>query len=350
MAAKKGKGLPVGNLRKRKPPKNAPSKKAAPPEESSSEEETAPGDEKKPRILAPKRIFRGDEAKDQITFVQWRRHIKLWKSRYTNVSDAELGSYLLDAVAGKAERTVQARVQEGEETYTNVMEALEKRYGDRKLVSIATYLKKLTNMHRTKGKSLAEFLEDFEETRQETIAHGWTPSPETDGIGLLAACALTTEQHAGILSRLQAMGVNQSPTYEAVSQELELLASSMQMIENIMAKETPTLFAPQKGDGKGKKGWKGDGKGKSKGKAKGKGQGKSKGWQGWQGKSKGWQGKGQWKGDGKGKSVGVCWDYLQGKCWRNQCRFQHTKTEQSETKAEQGKTKGGGKGAALTDH
>jgi len=237
------------------------------------------------------------------------------------------------------------------------MTALEARYGDKKLVSVGTYLRKMQEMKRGKGVSLADFLEDYEEARSEAITHGWTPSPETDGLALLAASSLTTEQHAGILSRLQAIDIDQTPSYEAVTNQLELLASSMEMIEAVTKDLQQTaLITPSSGKEKGK-----NSKGKwSKGKGKGDKGGKGKGWNNhWQNNQrnqswgKNWnqqQGKNQWnhgKGGAKGKGKPPCWSFQTGQCWRgNDCRFSHevVKTEQKGDQKGDGKTKGDGKG------
>ena len=320
MAAKAKKNAqPKKKAIAKKPP---PKKKVESEDESSSEEEEAPTQ----RVIAPKRVFKGDDKTD---FVSWKRHIRLWKSRYATTDEEILGSYLMDAITGKAERCVNARVQSGEETYTTIMAALEKRYGDRTIPSISKHIQKLNNMKRGK-QSLASFLDDYEEARQEAILYGWRESPETDGVQLMQACDLSITQQVGILSRLQAEGA--TPSYEGMMSELELLASTLQMADDMQGKAKEksgeqAFFAPGgKGKGKGKGN---DGKGKGQGKVVCRHYMKTGSCKYGErckfSHSQGGKGKG---GKGKGKGKGVCYDFQKGSCWRGaNCRYSHTKGE-----------------------
>jgi len=327
--AAKPRGKPRAAAIEKKGSKRKPARQPPPPS-SESEESISEDEPTTQRVVAPKRIFKGDDAMD---FISWKRHIRLWRSRYPNVDGGILGSYLMDAVAGKAEKCVNARVKPDQETYITIMDALEKRYGEKKIPAISKYIQKLNSMARGKG-NLADFLDDYEEARQEAILHGWTPSPETDGIQLMQACGLSTTQQVGILSRLQAEGG--SPSYTSMMNELELLASTLKMADDMNTNtnkvEGTALFAPSKG-----------GKGASKGGGKSAGKGgkglckfyaktgrcsygdKCKFSHGGKGHNiKGGYGK-SLKGKSHGKGGGVCYDYQQGKCWRNNCKFAHVK-------------------------
>ena len=47
-----------------------------------SEHESDDEQEKQQRITAPKRIFKGDGDSSNTDFITWKRHIKLWRTRY----------------------------------------------------------------------------------------------------------------------------------------------------------------------------------------------------------------------------------------------------------------------------
>ena len=315
-----------------------------PPADSGSSSDEQP----EPKLAAPQKKFSGA---DREKFVGWRRGIKVWRRRYVTTSEAKLGSALMEAITDAAEEAVFARVPEGQETYTNIMEAMEEAYGEKAIPSTAKYIQEYQECKRGK-RSLSEFLEVYKLARVKAINHGLQTSDNTDGVQLLSACDLTTTQQAHILTQLQtqslAAGEDQAkPEFKRTMGLLELLAQVLEMQDQklgtrkrqaaFMGQETsqPKALKLQDGSRGFNKGAKSKGKGKGlcwdwqqgtcqrgatctfqhggKGNAKPKGDGK---------------GKGKAMGKGKGKSKSVCWDWQAGKCTRGAaCWFGHEGTK-----------------------
>ena len=284
-----------------------------------------------PKLVPPKKKYGGGKSED---FDAWMRSIRIWSSKYPTYSSHELGAELMEVIEGDAEGVVFARVQEGEETFEEIMTALLDAYGKKSMPKATEYTRAFSNCRRGK-KQLREFLNEYVSLRAKAMAAGEQMCDNTSGTKLLEAAELSAALHAQMLTNVvrepDSMSKNGLPRYENMMRSLDMLAQSYEAGDS--KREKTVLMTERKGGTTGKDGGKGKGKNGKGGKGKGgKGKGKGKG------------GKGAGKGAGKGKGKGgkgdagaklPCWDFQAKKCWRgDSCRFSHEKEDERGQKRE----------------
>jgi len=333
------------------------------------------------RVHAPKVQFNGDQV-----FSEFRRSIAIWRRQLirsdrelTEEEDAILGTVVVEAIKGPALRTVYDRIDEGLETLTKVMGALQQAYGRGVLPETLTHFRKYQAFERAPETKLRDFINEYLNIRSKCLSTGNKVDGLTEGMVLLEKAKLSSVNHAAVMRHVQSTpGAMESgfPVYDSIMEQLILFADSYGAHEARTGKG-PGPFHPtwNKGKGKGAKvffsydavgdewyksekdakdekqaytsthdqgqqyqqgGGKYGGKygGKAGGKTGGKGAGKGKyGKPTGKGAGKGGgkygkpPGKGGGKSGGKygnGEKTGVCWDYQAGNCTRGKsCRFEH---------------------------
>jgi len=316
----------------------------------------------RPKLFAPKKAFTGKE--DWVSTYRW---ITVWHSDYKEYyTDEEIGRKLMDAISGEAETSVNATIQAGEESFSKIMQGLQKFYGKRNPQITAEKKNALTS-HRRAGCKMVDFIREHTKRFAEANAVGESWSSATAGTKLLKAAELSVAQRSNLVSTLKtrdkATGVpDRNPDYDGVLEELWGLADSYAVADEMKPgegkktkkkdEESQALLSyggdranqhgkkkKGKGKGKGKKG-----KGKGKGKRDGKGGKEKKAFGAWQGGSQG-GGKGKWwekKDDGKGggwedkkaAGPGICHYYAKGEdCpYGEDCRFEHKRGDKSKKK------------------
>ena len=267
---------PPTKTSKAAPKKAAGKKKASAPVSVHESDDEA---EHKGTVRPPRKEFSG---KDKSLYPNWRRSAFVWKNNYPKASGKQLGAALMEVVVDDAEDTVYGCTAEGDETFENVIKALDGPYGEKQLSASTQYVQQFKVLTRGK-KSLQDFLAIYTTARQKAIRFGWTPSPDTDGMDLIMACEITATQQAGVLQALQLkaemLGKEFArPEYATAYSALDTLASTLAMMDTargvekrpaglLSSTEPPkrprTEYQP-KGPGKGLPtgGPKGPGKGK----------------------------------------------------------------------------------------
>ena len=328
------------------PKKAAPKKSAAAPvevDDSDSEVVTRP-------VRPPRKEFSG---KDKSLYPNWRRSAFVWRNNFPNASGKQLGAALMEVVTDDAEDAVYGCTAQGEETFDNIIKALDGPYGEKQLSASTQYVQEFKVLKRGK-KSLQDFLAIYTTARQKAIRFGWTPSPDTDGMDLIMACEITATQQTGVLQTLQLKAEMLEkefirPEYATAYSALETLASTLSMQDTarkvekrpaglLSATEEPPK-RPRTGDQP-----KGPGKGLAAGGPKGPGKGKGvcnqfaqsgkclygeacrfRHAKGAKDGKKG-EGKGKWGPGGKPKAAVPCRQWAKdGKCtYGDGCRFSHT--------------------------
>lgn len=300
----------------------------------------------------------------------------------------------MDSITGDAETSVNASIVKGEESYSSIMDVLEKFYGKRKDAETAEKEAALSD-HRRMNAKMVDFLREHVKRMAQAKAVGERWSEDTAGTKLLKAAMLSVTQESAIRGSLKSTDAmkglkNRNPSYDGVLEQLWLLADVYAVADQQKPKKkdgerTALLTGGEYGgwanaDGKKKpwqKGgkWKGkskgkgkDGKGKSKGKGKGK-LGKNRAakhahntWSNG-GKNNRWGGGGSWQGKGwdngwnnsrnedgwtdkKKHGDGICHWNAEGKVcpFGDECKYEHTKEVKPERGAKRG-ANGGGEGA-----
>jgi hypothetical protein len=303
------------------PPKKAAAKPKAAPKKAAKSVVVVSDDEAdhKGTVRPPRKEFTG---KDKSLYPNWRRSAFVWKNNYPKASAKQLGAALMEVVVDDAEDTVYGCTGEGEETFDNIIKALDGPYGEKQLSASTQYVQQFKVLKRGK-KSLQDFLAIYTTARQKAIRFGWTPSPDTDGMDLIMACEITSTQQAGVLQTLQlkAEMLNKEfvrPEYATAYSALDTLASTLAMQDTARGVEKrPAGLLSSTEPAKRQRTWeppKGPGKGLTTAP----------------------------KGPGKGK--GVCNQFAQaGKClYGEACRFRHVKGGKDGKKGDGKGTKGPG--------
>ena len=308
-------------------PKKVPKPKAkaasVPIDSDESDADDAAAAHESRMLRPPKKEFSGDKS----AYPNWRRSMFVWRNKFPHVDEKQIGANLMEVILGDAEDAVFGNIADGEETFTNIIKALDGPYGERSLAASTQYVREFKELKRGK-KSLEDFLSTYKTARAKAIRFGWTPSPDTDGMDLIMACEITSTQQTTILQTLQLkaeiLGKEFArPEYATAYDALETLASTLAMQDSAkrVEKRPAGLLSatePVKRQRTGEQP-KGPGKGLATGGPKGPGAGK-----------------------------GVCNQFAQsGKCsYGETCRFHHDKGKhgkKDDGKGKKGKGPGGGK-------
>ena len=183
-------------------------------------------------VRPPRKEFNG---KDKSLYPNWRRPAFVWKNNYPKASEKQLGAALMEVVVDDAEDTVYGCTADGDETFANIIKALDGPYGEKQLSASTQYVQQFKVLTRGK-KSLQDFLAIYTTARQKAVRFGWTPSPDTDGMDLIMACEITATQQAGVLQALQLkaemLGKEFArPEYATAYSALDTLASTLAMMD-----------------------------------------------------------------------------------------------------------------------
>ena len=300
--------------------------------------------------LSPPGDFDGDRADYQV----WKRVTGKWREANEDVSDAQVGQLLLQALKGEARDTVVGVLDdENLGSYDAIRGVLEDAFGRDQLLLSVSAEDRLAGYKRG-GASLSEFLTRYSAVRAAALRNGHKPSETTEGTALLRAAELSPEARAHLLQTLAMNG--KKATYVEVKGCLRAMADSHELADGdegrgekpLTKKEKKVLVAYRAGKPSKPKGM---GSGKGTGKHQ---QNQNKGAQ--EGKGPEWK-QGDWKcgqcgdhqfasntqcrmcgtpkpgggtppsgGQGKGKGKGVCWFFLKGTCQKGaECKWGHTK-------------------------
>ena len=326
------------------------------------------------RLMKPEKSFHGEAN----AFKSWQRSISIWRRQLiqsdrdlTEAEDALLGTVLIGAVKKDAERMVFSRVKIGTETFTNIMDSLERAYSSGVVPETLESFRKFREFVRTGDMKLKDFLNTFVNYRAKCEQAGEDMNSHTAGLVLLEKACLSSMNQVAVMRHCQTiqngMVAAGFPDYQVVYDQLVLMADGYEAHagrgsgggkqrqqkgkgqnrvfwtyddlgdqwyeEKRQGKgrqESHAYAAESSGGGKPwqkkqtqekpwEKTWKPAAKGQGSGKGgKGKGKGKGKGGKGKDGKGKGGK-------DGGKSNTAVCWDFQStGECWRGtECRFSH---------------------------
>jgi len=295
------------------------------------------------KVTALAKKFTGTKGED---FQSWSRTARIWRSKHPDVDDAKMGAQLMESVTDAAETQVYAVLDEGDETFYEVLKALSMAFGKGEMPEATKHIDAFERFRRGK-KSMRDYLVEFQVLLSRAQKCGYNLCKMSGGNSLLRNAELSAANAASILSQVkEAQRADKSlpqsalPPFQLVWEKLDVLAQAYEASDEAQAAkksyvaaltgkggkddekvEAQTRYAKaQSFPGKGQQeGWK---KGK-KGKGKGKGDKGGKGKKGGKGGGKGKSGKG--KGGGKGKGVQVCWHYQkEGWCWYgDECKYEH---------------------------
>ncbi len=239
-------------------------------EDQSSSDEADPATLMKPKLEAPRSKFSGDKSQ----FKTWSRVVSIWyNSRKAYATQETLGGFVLEALDERVQTMVLARLDDGKETYKNVMKALRSEFGDDQLLMTTDAVTQFRSLARGK-ESLSDFLVQYETYRLAAVKEGYEGSKKTDGVDLLNACDLPPQVHSQILINLS----GKDPSYKIVLKLIKTVANSEALKQRERAgrrekREKAALTGLAHAGGKGGRSGvakqihkKGDKKGKGKGK------------------------------------------------------------------------------------
>ena len=287
------------------------------------------------KITALAKKYTGSKSED---FQSWSRTARIWRGKYPQSSDSEMGAHLMESITDAAETQVYAMIDEGREGFTAIMQALTLAFGRGAMPEATKAIDAFERFKRGK-KSVRDYLVEFQLLLSRACKSGYTLCKTSGGNTLLRNAELSAANQAAILSQVKeaqrAMGghIEALPPFTLVWEKLDTLAQAYEATDEAKQGEKQVYFMD--GGKSSKKGKKGDKKGKgAKGAGKGaKGKGAKQQWDSkgsYQGKgAKGAKGAGKGaKGKGAGKGTDEkpkCWQYeKEGWCWYgDQCKFEH---------------------------
>ena len=208
------------------------------------------------RVHAPKVQFNGDQV-----FSEFRRSIAIWRRQLirsdrelTEEEDAILGTVVVEAIKGPALRTVYDRIDEGLETLTKVMGALQQAYGRGVLPETLTHFRKYTAYERAPETKLRDFINEYLNIRSKCLSTGNKVDGPTEGMVLLEKAKLSSVNHAAVMRHVTSTpGAMEGgfPVYDSIMEQLILFADSYGAHEARTGKG-PGPFHPTWNKGKGK--------------------------------------------------------------------------------------------------